>query len=123
MFSQTACKSMSDSDWDGEYSPRDLQSPYHDTSNWEESDRSFIDDISAHASFEDERFPSSPAAEASGRVLAATAFGGVSAVHSEDFDYTTEAVTIVSEIDRRIHLARLCVSEPSIFGVHSQRKC
>ena len=55
--------------------------------------------------------------------MAATASGGISAVHSVDFDFTTETVIIVFGIDRRINLARLCDSEPSIFGVHSQRKC
>jgi hypothetical protein len=46
--------------------------------------------------------------------------GGEHSARSTNFDYDIETVTIVSGIDRKIHLARLCESAPETFGVHSQ---
>ena len=37
--------------------------------------------------------------------------------------YTIETVTIVTGINRRINLARLCDAKPDIFGVRSQGTC
>jgi hypothetical protein len=89
-----------------DYSPTTLESPYHEPS-WLSSETSWIEDADCVS---DESFPTS-AVEASIKFSAPT---------SIDFDYKIDTVTIVSGIDRRIHLARLCDASPHIFGVHSK---
>jgi hypothetical protein len=46
---------------------------------------------------------------------------GAAAAHHIDLDHKIETVTIVTGIDKAIHLARLCDANPEIFGVRSQR--
>ena len=92
-----------------DYSPTTLESPYHEP-NWETSDVSFIDDADWVSGERDETFPTS-AVEASIKASVPT---------SIDLDYKIDTVTIVSGIDKRIHLARLCDASPHIFGVHSK---
>jgi hypothetical protein len=89
-----------------DYSPTTLESPYHEPS-WLASETSWIEDADCVSV---ESFPTS-AVEASIKFSAPT---------SIDFDYKIDTVTIVSGIDRRIHLARLCDASPHIFGVHSK---
>jgi hypothetical protein len=45
---------------------------------------------------------------------------GGSAVRPIGLDHKLETVTIVTGIDKRIHLGRLCDANPDIFGVRSQ---
>jgi hypothetical protein len=87
-----------------DFSPRTLESPYHEPNLSEDS---FIDRVSGER---DETFPTS-VVEASIKASVPT---------SIDLDYKIDTVTIVSGIDKRIHLARLCDASPHIFGVHSK---
>ena len=87
--------------------PRTLESPYHEP-NFNEV--SFIDDADRVSGERDETFPTS-AVEASIKASVPT---------SIDSYYKIHTVTIVSGIDKRIHLARLCDASPHIFGVHSK---
>ena len=93
-----------------DYSPRTLESPYYKP-DWPESPDdepdllsvlSWIEDADCVSDERDETLPTSAAPT------------------SIDFDYKIDTVTIVSGIDRRIHLARLCDASPHIFGVHSK---
>ena len=89
-----------------DYSPRTLESPYYKP-DWLASETSWIEEADCVSDERDETLPTS-AVEAS------------SAPTSIDFDYKIDTVTIVSGIDRRIHLACLCDASPHIFGVHSK---
>ena len=92
-----------------DYSPRTLESPYYKP-DWLASETSWIEEADCVSDERDETLPTS-AVEASIKISAPT---------SIDFDYKIDTVTIVSGIDRRIHLARLCDASPHIFGVHSK---
>ena len=45
---------------------------------------------------------------------------GGSAIRHISLEHKLETVTIVTGIDKRIHLGRLCDANPDIFGVRSQ---
>lgn len=45
---------------------------------------------------------------------------GGSAIRHISLEHKLETVTIVTGIDKRIHLSRLCDANPDIFGVRSQ---
>ncbi len=46
---------------------------------------------------------------------------GAAATHHINLDHKIETVTIVTGIDKAIHLSRLCDANPEIFGVRSLR--